>query len=543
MATAFYARVSSEEQAERGTIATQISAADSYRSLHQLGEFTAYLDEGVSGTLPLEERPQGRRLLEDARAGRIDAVVVYKLDRFGREPRHILNAVGELDALNVPVRSMTEPLDTTTPAGRFLLTILSGVAGLERDTLLERSKAGTNRLAREGAWLGGIVPYGYRVEGKRNEARLTVADEPMPGVGLSEADVVRLLYQMAGDEGRSTIAIAASLNALGIPTRYVLDGREVERGKRKQATANHWSPGRVRNMLVSSTYKGLHQYGKRAKRQREVIERPVPPIVSVDLWERAQQTLRKNFIWAKRNAKRVYLLRGLLKCAHCGLTYIGTQNKSGGGERVTWYKCNGKHQRGKALPGGQTCESKSIPAHVVESAIWDDVERFLRYPGEVLDQLRTELQEGKSRADELGAEILRLEKALAAKEGERDTVLTLYRRGRIDAVSLDRQLDAIHAEESAVRGRVEELQARFRLAEETSEQFTSAESLLRRLNERLDHPLDVDARRQLIRTLVERITVETVEENGRRVVNVVARYRFAAAIETCTGTDSWRRPA
>jgi hypothetical protein len=66
-----------------------------------------------------------------------------------------------------------------------MLTILSGFAGYERESIIQRSVEGTNRLAREGAWLGGITPFGYRVEGKHREARLVIADEPIPVLPLT----------------------------------------------------------------------------------------------------------------------------------------------------------------------------------------------------------------------------------------------------------------------------------------------------------------------------------------------------------------------
>src|SRR5437773_2906040 len=129
MKAAIYLRVSTEEQRERQSIATQRDFAERYCTLHEIPVAGFYADDGVTGTLPLEQRPEGARLLEDARAKKFDAVLIYKLDRLGREPRLILNAVKELEDLGVEVKSMTEPFDTSTPSGRFLLTILSGAAG------------------------------------------------------------------------------------------------------------------------------------------------------------------------------------------------------------------------------------------------------------------------------------------------------------------------------------------------------------------------------------------------------------------------------
>jgi site-specific DNA recombinase len=538
--TAAYFRVSSEEQAERGSIENQRIAFDGYRAIHPLGQVEVYADDGVTGTLALDARPEGGRMMQDARAGRINRIVITKLDRLGRSAVAILNAVSEMESLGVELVSITEQIDTSTPAGRFLLTILSGVAALERDMIVARSADGTNRLARAGAWLGGIVPFGYVVEGRKNLSRLAVADDVIPEVGLSEADVIRMIYRMAGDEGLSTIAIAHTLNALGIPTRYTRDGREVERGKRKQATANHWSPGRVRNMLVSSTYRGVHEYGKRSKRERELIVRDVPAIVDAALWQRAQDTLSKNARFAKRNRRREYLLRGLMKCGCCGLTYIGNANKGAGGQERLYYKCNGKHSRGRQLPYSHACPSKSIPALEIETAIWKDVEHFLRNPGAVLAQLSEQLQADRESTAELGDHAGRLERALKEKSGERDAVLALYRRGRIDDAALDRQLDDIEAEEKAVRQQLEAVCARIEAAGSEAVQLASAEALLRSLNGRLDGTLDAATRRQLVETLIDRINVQTDTESG--TVSIVAHYRFAA-VDTRTGTGSWRRPA
>jgi site-specific DNA recombinase len=78
--------------------------------------------------------------------------------------------------------------------------MLCGIAGYERDSIVARSIAGTERLAREGAWLGGIVPYGYQVVGKDRDARLVVADNALSGFDLGEADVVRLIFRYSAED-------------------------------------------------------------------------------------------------------------------------------------------------------------------------------------------------------------------------------------------------------------------------------------------------------------------------------------------------------
>src|ERR1700686_5237261 len=191
MAVGIYVRVSTEEQRERQSIVTQREFGTRYCDLHTLPISETYAYDGVSGTVPLELRPGGIRLVEDARQHKFDQLVVFKLDRLGRDTRLILNAVAELKKYGVRVRSMTEEFDTATATGRLMLTMLSGFAAHERELIRERSGAGTNRVAEAGAWMGGIVPYGYRKEGERREARLVLCQETISGMLVSEVEVIR----------------------------------------------------------------------------------------------------------------------------------------------------------------------------------------------------------------------------------------------------------------------------------------------------------------------------------------------------------------
>ena len=157
-----------------------------------------------------------------------------------------------------------------------MLTMLSGFASHEREVIRERSVAGTNRVAESGAWLGGIVPYGYRKVGEKRDAHLVISEDPIPGLAMSEADVIREIFRMAAVERKSCRVIAARLNDLRIPCAYVRDDRLLLRGKRRQRTAGVWRPGRVRALITNKTYMGTHEFGKRSTSGRPVISRPAP---------------------------------------------------------------------------------------------------------------------------------------------------------------------------------------------------------------------------------------------------------------------------
>src|SRR5918992_4083266 len=167
-------RVSSEEQRERETIEIQDEFLSQYCRLYGLDVAGIYKDDGVSGTVPLQERPEGRRLLEDARAGRFDAVLVYKLDRLGRARFVIVDAHDRLQAAGVALKSATEPIDTSTPSGRLIFQMLASFAEYERETIRERTRSGLHRALRNGKFPGRI-PYGYRLGS--DEVTLVVVEE------------------------------------------------------------------------------------------------------------------------------------------------------------------------------------------------------------------------------------------------------------------------------------------------------------------------------------------------------------------------------
>jgi site-specific DNA recombinase len=102
-------RVSSEEQRERETIEIQEEFLEQYCRLYELDVADIYKDDGISGTIPLHERPEGRRLLEDAKEGKFETVLVYKLDRLGRTLLVIVDAHDRLQEARVALRSATEP--------------------------------------------------------------------------------------------------------------------------------------------------------------------------------------------------------------------------------------------------------------------------------------------------------------------------------------------------------------------------------------------------------------------------------------------------
>jgi site-specific DNA recombinase len=498
---AIYARVSTEEQRDNQTIKTQTEAAKRWVEFQKLVEHPMdiaelYLDDGVSGTIALAERPAGKRLLADAALEKFALVLVYKIDRLGRDPRDILNVVHQLDQLGVAVKSLTEEFDLSTPSGKFMFNIFAAAAGFARDSQLERMNAAKDHWAREGAWLGGVVPYGYRLVGQKKHSRLVVSEDPIPELTFSEAEVVRLIYRLLAEEYWPCRRIAEHLNALGIPPAST-----VPHGR--------WRYGRIQRIAVNPVYKGEHHYGRRTTRDREVIVRPVPAIVDAATWERARQRLHQNQLLATRNAKRQYLLRGLITCGRCGHAYTGTRGAAvRGAGHYAYYACNGRHGRDHGLP---KCRNEFVPAADLEETVWQDILGFLHNPGPVLERLAAQLQSRQVQTQDLERERLTAALALSHKDAEKEQILDLYRRGMITIADLERQLEKIATEVADLKGRLSTVETRIQGQEAIAARLHDAQRLLITLRARLKEDFIWEERRDLVEALVLGIRIDSRE--------------------------------
>jgi site-specific DNA recombinase len=523
---ATYERVSSEDQRERETIKTQTDEIARLLAGQPGVELVGrYVDDGVSGTTPLAERPDGRRLLADAEAGLFDEVWVYKFDRLGRDTPD-QTAIGrwfKRRGIRLISRLEGEP---------DLLTwdILAAIADNDRRMFLRRTADGMSRAAREGRYTGGIVPFGYRVEGLKASARL-VPDGTIVWADRSAADLVRDIYQRLAVGGQSCRMVARDFNALGIPTHYARDGR----GVRGKTTQGLWRSGRIRNLVVNPVYRGELQYGRRidqrgAKTERvghEITSAAIEGLVSPALWGAARDALATNRRCTK-NTHRVYLLRGVMSCGICGLIYQGSS-----GTRSTRYRCGGQMSERGRLEG--RCPSGSINIDLIEPAIWEEVDAWLRNPGEVLGQLH-----GASERETQGAiaeaESITLGRALERLETQRKQALALNIRGRLSDAELDLELDRIETERTGLQGRLSAAQAH---SDEVVPE--AARDLLADIRARVDAGLTDEQRAEIVRLLVGIVIHTDVASDGKKAIRAVVTYRFPGVVSTRTGTGSWPR--
>jgi len=145
---ALYARVSTTDQS------TESQLLDLRRYVRERGWdiFKEYVDEGISGTK--DSRPALNELMNDAKKRRFDVVLVWRFDRFGRSTKHLILALEEFKNLGIDFVSYQENIDTSSPLGSAIFTIISAVAQLERDIIAERVKAGLRRAKERGKRIG-----------------------------------------------------------------------------------------------------------------------------------------------------------------------------------------------------------------------------------------------------------------------------------------------------------------------------------------------------------------------------------------------------
>ncbi|MBN1321626.1 MAG: recombinase family protein [Thermoleophilia bacterium] len=525
---ATYERVSSEDQKRRETIKTQTQEiARRLETDPGVVLVNRYVDDGVSGMIPMGKRPDGARLFADAAKGLFDTVWVYSVDRLGRgwvDPEVVWE---DLEKLGVGIYSVSEEV-----SDRLVYHIMAGVAAKKRADFLAASAAGMRRAVQEGRYVGGIAPYGYRVQGEGHRAFL-IPDDTIVWGDMSAVGIVCWAYELLGTDGWSCPKIVDEFNRLGIPTAYQKDGRGV-RGQRVQGL---WRPGRICNLVRNPVYKGELQYGKRSKKpkdKQEIVTGKVAALVPEELWQAAQETLSRNRVCAKNTTYR-YLLRSKIVCGTCGLAFVGTRTHG----TDVWYRCNGYLRYRGPIEG--KCTSKAVKGEHLEPLVWADIENWLRNPGTILEELRSEATGNPSQAL-LEAERITLTAAVQEHLAERERVLYLFQRAFITTEELEERLKRLDTTTENLQQRLAALEPQEAECIQPAQQ-----DLLAALRMRLDEGLSDEERQEIVQLLVRRITVFTdVSAEGSKKLRTIVEYRLPEpdleAVSTSTGRGSSPRP-
>jgi len=386
---AIYTRKSTEEGLEQefNTLDAQRESAEAYIA-SQAGEGWAclperYDDGGFTGGNM--DRPALKRLLADIEAGKIDCVVVYKVDRLSRSLIDFARMMETFERHRVSFVSVTQQFNTANSMGRLMLNVLLSFAQFEREIISERTRDKIAAARRKGKWAGGRPILGYDVDPRG--FRLVVNED--------EAARVREIF-----------ALYLEHEAL-IPAVKAID----ERGWRtKEWTTRKGHAHGGKTFDKSSLFKLLTNvaYIGKVRYKTEVHEGEHDAIVDAELWQRVQQLLARNGRTggaAVRN-KHGALLKGLLHCAPCGCSMGHTYSTKNGAVRYRYYVCLNAQKR-----GWHTCPSKSVPAGEIERLVVEQIRAIGRDPSLVAATLKHARKQAKE-------SIAALEKERAALERE-----------------------------------------------------------------------------------------------------------------------------
>jgi DNA invertase Pin-like site-specific DNA recombinase len=370
---AVYCRVSSDERLDQSfnSIDAQREAGIAYVASQKTEGWELvpdfYEDPGFSGGNM--ERPGLKRLLKDIQAGKIDIVVVYKIDRLSRSLADFAKMVEVFDNHMVSFSSVTQQINSATSMGRLMLNVLLSFAQFEREVTGERIRDKIAASKRKGMWMGGSVPLGYRVKNR------ALHIEPQ------EAELVQRIFEQYIAE-KSTTKIVKELNEQGIQT------------KRKKAFCKQ----SIYKILHNRTYIGeISHKGESFPAQHEGLIDPITwerthAILSVDNRQRCKNT------WEKKN-RNDFLLRGIAYTQE-GDLLIPMATKKPNGKVYRYYVINKKMHK-----GAEVAQSWNYQAAMLEDAVSDKLLEYLRSE-RMVDKYWSEIQKINPSIDEPQAVVL-----------------------------------------------------------------------------------------------------------------------------------------
>jgi site-specific DNA recombinase len=313
-----------------------------------------YDDGGYSGgTL---DRPALKRLLGDIGTGKVDTIVVYKIDRLTRSLLDFAKIVEALDARGVSFVSVTQQFNTTTSMGRLTLNVLLSFAQFEREVTGERIRDKIAASKRKGMWMGGTIPLGYDLK----ERKLIINSK--------EAELVCDLYRLYLKLG-CVAKLKIHLDQQGIKSKI----RVSVAGKRSGGTS--YSRGALYDILQNRTYLGqIHHRGQNYPGEHRAI-------IPEELWQQVQAKLKSD------NQGRRYGLKTNSPGMLAGLLQDATGNRftpshtSKNGKRYRYYVCNTNDDV------EESSKASRLPAHDIEKQAWLRLRSFLQSQQDILDNL------------------------------------------------------------------------------------------------------------------------------------------------------------
>jgi len=509
---AIYTRKSSSEGLEMdfNSLDAQRDACEAYIKSQRCEGWGAlperYDDGGYTGGNM--DRPAFQRLMADIEAGRIDCVVVYKVDRLSRSLMDFARIMETFEKHKVSFVSVTQSFDTGTSMGRLMLNVLLSFAQFEREIISERTRDKIAAARRKGKWSGGYPILGYDIDEK---SRRLVVNE-------FEAGQVRKIFEMYL-RNQALLPTVEELNRMGWNTKT---------WETKKGNSNGGAPfnkPRLHRLLTNIAYIG------KVRHKDNVYEGEHEAIVDENLWNKVQAVLRNN----RQNGgaavknKLGALLSGLVRCGSCGCAMVHSFTVKKG-KYYRYYICSNAQKN-----GWKTCPTKTVSAPELEEFVVERIRGMGTDPELVEATIASVQNELQKKKPGLLAEKHRLERDIQKTQTESRRLVDALGRGTGESSRI------IAGRLSEMEGNLDVMNRRLTQIKEELIQLEMETVDRREVVQALEHfnpiwgVLYPREKARIMRLLIESITYNAQEGTVEIVLHPGGIKQLAAEMKCATG--------
>ena len=464
MRVGLYPRVSGHEQEDNYSIPEQIDRMKKYCESRDWMVYKIYTDSAYSGSNM--DRPGLQDMIKDCQNGKLDMVLVYKLDRLSRSQKDTLFLIEDVFEKNgVGFTSMTENFDTSTPHGKFIIGILSVFAQLEREKIKERTMIGKDSRAKEGKWHGGKwVPIGYDYE---------------------NGDLVPNEYEAM------QVREIADLFLNGTHVRTI-ERMMTEKGYRHKH--GEWDAKTIKRVLKNPVNIGMI---KNRDKWHKGIHEPIIEQKTFDEIQKLMQDRQEKYGAARPHQS---LLGGILYCKNCGARYA-RQSYNG----IYYYMCYPRSKKMKKMIKDPTCKNRNFRMEELEGIVLSEIHKLAFEPGHI-----EKVRENRPVSD-MTEKIKSITSEIAKIDTQISKMMDLYALGTIDLDVISEKVSGLNSTKTALTKELENMKVPEPENVMTDEQVRDTAALMEK-----DFPLE--DKRNILQSLIY-----YVEIDGE---NILIHWRF-----------------
>ena len=438
----FYARVSTDKDEQLHSLSAQVSFFNDYISKvpnwHFIG---SYIDEGISGT-SVKKREEFLRMIEDAKKHKFDLILTKEISRFSRSTLDSIKYTQELLQNGVGVYFLNDNINTILPDSELRLTMMSSIAQDEVRRLSERVSFGMRRSIDSGVVLGCSNIYGY----VKDKGKLVIDEK--------QAEMIKIIYDRYANTTDGLSKVSKYLYSLGYKSKT---------GKRLDTTI-------LTRIIENPKYKGYYCGHKtkvldyRTKKKKKLSESDwiiykdtenVPPIVSEELWERANKKLKqRQESFASRAVNKAvfqnrYTYSGKIYCGHHNLTY----HRSSAGKRKNNPVWECQVYRKESLKG---CSNPRVFEFELDTLFKDMFNKLLKRKNYIFNEI-VSVCENYLESHNNDSEIKNIESKILLLNNKKDKLLELVMEEYLEKADYKKQVDLLNEEINSYQNKLNEL--------------------------------------------------------------------------------------